>query len=671
MKKYLLVIFSLLFLCSFTSCNKTAHNKNILGGYGDITQGAYNRMGSSYFFEDDIYIYYDGIKINKTSGKVIGLCETPGCSHNSAECVEFVYKGKVFPGKDRIFYTEGTTLYELDDKGKKSLIAVFDTGSNGIALAQSVKIESVTPVSDNAIYVSCQEGSCIYNLDTGKKVYAISYMVCGDDKNVYYYDNASGIFKVDTATMQSNAIADTKFMYPCCCINGVLYCNTDGGSVYSINKDNNIEVLLTERNKKCILLGAAEEKLYYMYTDLDAITEQYSFCDLYSCNTDGEGKEKLNEASLDPNMQAFVRDKALYLFEIGQFGEGQSVYRYDADNNVWNTYAIEGNMGGYMNVQNPQEDEATGEANHEELPPVQKSFSMATGFYSYSIDELTGNEMLVQQKNVPFKADGSRQKTIYQYYVEVEGYPEEGEIYIFVLCGGIFQPVSVNGNEERLVNSVTYKNKEEMRADIEFTIGNSSYANEIIIGTYFADSVMMDDFEEFYNHHETANASKFVYKLEGEYEPEEKKKPEMEGNSVFTDIYTREEGETEEDGEADINLWKTNGFAVISDSLPIGVQRERWNIVFDENTPCYGVFCGNRGRYDIYLLVDDEPAPFYGGEYCLTCNIISEYDAAVFEMDINDIVDDNEKHIAKFLIYDYQTGMLKLQTAQIIQKKDG
>ena len=110
---------------------------------------------------------------------------------------------------------------------------------------------------------------------------------------------------------------------------------------------------------------------------------------------------------------------------------------------------------------------------------------------------------------------------------------------------------------------------------------------------------------------------------------------------------------------------------MISDCVPIGIQDERWNIVIDENTPCYGVFGGDRGRYDIYLLVDDEPAPFYGGEYCLTCNIISEYDAAVFEMDINDIVDDNEKHIAKFLIYDYQTGMLKLQTAQIIQKKDG
>lgn len=82
------------------------------------------------------------------------------------------------------------------------------------------------------------------------------------------------------------------------------------------------------------------------------------------------------------------------------------------------------------------------------------------------------------------------------------------------------------------------------------------------------------------------------------------------------------------------------------------------------------MFGGDRGRYDIYLLVDDEPAPFYGGEYCLTCNIISENDAAVFEMDINDIVDDNEKHIAKFLVYDYQTGMLKLQTAQIIQKRN-
>lgn len=666
MRKHLLVMLSLLLMVILVACDKNADKKNFLGGYGDITSGAYKADFLSGIFEDDIYIYYDGIKINKTSGKVIRLCETPGCSHNSAECIEFVYMGKIFPGKDRIFYTEGTTLYELDDKGKKSLIAVFDTGSNGIPLDQSVKIESVTPVSDNALYVLCQDGSCIYNLDTGEKVYAISYMVCGDDKNVYYYDDTRGIIRIDMETMESNVIADTKFVYPCCCINGVLYCNTDGGSVYSIDKENNIEVFLTERNKRFILLGAAEEKLYYMYTDWNMVTEQYSFCDLYSCNTDGEGKEKLNEASLNPNMQAFVRDKALYLLEMGQLEEGKSVYLYNMDIKTWNTYVLPQNVNSIVSVETTQADEANGEANHEELPPVQKSFSMSSGFYSYSIDELTGNATLITQYNVPFKADGSKQKTIYQYYVEVEGYPEEGEIYIFVMCDGIFQPLSVNGNEERLINSMPYKNKENMSAEIEFTIGNSSYANEIIIGTYLSDSIIENDFEAFYDHNETVGFRSFTYERTDGYEPEEKKKPEMEGNSVFTDVYTREEGETEEI----VNSWKANGVAVISDSLPIGVQRERWNIVFDENTPCYGVFCGNRGRYDIYLLVDDEPAPFYGGEYCLTCNIISEYDAAVFEMDINDIVDDNEKHITKFLIYDYQTGMLKLQTAQIIQKKD-
>lgn len=652
------------------ACDKNADKKNFLGGYGDITQGAYKGSFSLGFFEDDTYIYFGGFKINKISGKVIGLCETPGCSHNSSECVEFVYKEKIFPGKDKIFYTEGTSLYELDDKGKKSLIAVFDTGSNGISLDQSVKIEGVMPVSDNVIYVSCQDGSCIYNLDTGEKVYAISYMVCGDDKNVYYYDNASGIFKVDTATMQSNAIADTKLMYPCCCINGVLYCNTDGGSVYSIDKDDNIDVFLTERNKKIILLGAAGEKLYYMYTDLDAITKQYSFCDLYSCNTDGESREKLNEASLNPNMQAFIRDKALYLLEMGQFEEGKSVYLYNMDNKTWNTYVLGGNAGGYISVQVPQADEASEETSQEEIPPTIKSLSWGGGFYSYSIDELTGNATLINQNNVPFKADGSKQKTIYQYYVELEGYPEEGEIYIFVMCDGIFQPLSVNGNEERLINSIPYKNKENMSAEIEFTIGNSSYANEIIIGTYLSDSVIENDFEEFSNHNEMVGLNSFIYKTEDGYELAEKKKPEMDGNSVSRDVYTCEIGEDEQNIEEVIDGWKSEGFAVISDRLPIGVQQERWNIVFDENTPCYGLFCGNRGRYDIYLLVDDKPVLFYGEEYCLTCNIISENDTVVFEMDINDIVDDDEKHIAKFLVYDYQTGMINLRQAQIIQKKD-
>ena len=671
MKKNLLVILGIVLLISLAACDKNADKKNFLGGYGDITPGAYKEGFLSGFFEDDTYIYFGGFKINKISGKVIGLCETPGCSHNSSECVEFVYKENIFPGKDRIFYTEGPSLYELDHKGKKSLIAVFDTGSNGISLNESVKIEGVMPVSDNTVYVSCQDGSCIYNLDTGEKAYAISYMVCGDDENVYYYDNASGIFKVDTATMQSNAIADTKFMYPCCCINGVLYCNTDGGSVYSIDKDNNIEVFLTERNKKYILLGAAEEKLYYMYTDLDAITKQYSFCDLYSCNTDGEGKEKLNEASLNPNMQAFVRDKALYLLEMGQFEEGETVHLYSIDNKTWNTYVLDQNVNSMVSVETTQEVEATGEASQEEIPPQTKSFSMGEGFYSYSIDELTGNETLITQYNIPFKADGSRQKTIYQYYVEVEGYPEEGEIYIFVLCGGIFQPLSVNGNEERLINSIPYKNKENMSAEIEFTIGNSSYANEVIIGTYLSDSIIEDDFEVFYAHNEIIGERSFIYERTDGYELEEKRKSEMDGNSVFRDVYTCEIGEDERNIEEVINGWKSEGFAVISDRLPIGVQQERWNIVFDENTPCYGLFCGNRGRYDIYLLVDDKPVLFYGGEYCLTCNIISENDTVVFEMDINDIVDDDEKHIAKFLVYDYQTGMINLHLAQIIQKKDG
>lgn len=670
MRKYLLVMLSLLLMVILVACDKNADKKNFLGGYGDITQGAYKGSFSLGFFEDDTYIYFGGFKINKISGKVIGLCETPGCSHNSSECVEFVYKEKIFPGKEKIFYTEGTSLYELDDKGKKSLIAVFDTGSNGIALDKSVKIEGVMPVSDNIIYVSCQDGSCIYNLDTGERVYAISYMICGDDKNVYYYDNASGIFKVDTAAMQSNAIADTKFMYPCCCINGVLYCNTDGGSVYSIDKDNNIEVFLTERNKKCILLGAAGEKLYYMYTDLDAITKQYSFCDLYSCNTDGESREKLNEASLNPNMQAFIRDKALYLLEMGQFEEGKSVYLYNMDNKTWNTYVLDQNVNSMVSLEATQEDEATGEASQEEIPPAIKSLSWGGGFYSYSIDELTGNATLITQYNVPFKADGSKQKTIYQYYVELEGYPEEGEIYIFVMCDGTLQPLSVNGNEERLINSLPYKNKENMSAEIEFTIGNSSDANEIIIGTYLSDSIIEDDFEEFYDHNETVGFRSFTYERTDGYELAEKKKPEMDGNTVFKDIYTYETEEKEQNIEQVINSKKSAGFAVISDSLPIGVQRERWNIVFDENTPCYGLFCGNRGRYDIYLLVDDTPVLFYGEEYCLTCNLISENDTVVFEMDINDIVEDEEKHIAKFLVYDYQTGMVNLHSPQIIQKKD-
>ncbi|MDE5873990.1 MAG: hypothetical protein K2H07_08785, partial [Lachnospiraceae bacterium] len=363
-------------------------------------------------------------------------------------------------------------------------------------------------------------------------------------------------------------------------------------------------------------------------------------------------------------------DKALYLLDMGQFEERESVYLYNMDNKTWNTYVLGGNAGDYISVQVPQEDEATEEANHEELSPVKKSFSMGGGFYSYSIDELTGNATLINQNNVPFKADGSKQKTIYQYYVELEGYPEEGEIYIFVMCNGIFQPLSVNGNEERLINSIPYKNKENMSAEIEFTIGNSSYANEVIIGTYLSDSIIENDFEEFSSHHEMVGSDKFIYKTEDGYGLAEKKKTEMDGNSVFRDVYTCEIGENEQNIEEIIDGWKSENFAVISDSLPIGVQRERWNIVFDENTPCYGLFCGNRGRYDIYLLVDDKPVLFYGEEYCLTCNIISENDTVVFEMDINDIVDDDEKHLAKFLVYDYQTGMINLRQAQIIQKKD-
>lgn len=118
MRKYVMITVFLLLSLLCISCaeNNNEESKNFMGGYGEITEGAYSDGYISAFFEDDVYIYFDMYKINKESGQFLGICEKSGCSHNTADCVEYQYRNRIFPGEDRIFYTSGMNYMRQTQK---------------------------------------------------------------------------------------------------------------------------------------------------------------------------------------------------------------------------------------------------------------------------------------------------------------------------------------------------------------------------------------------------------------------------------------------------------------------------------------------------------------------------------------------------------------------------
>lgn len=664
MRKYLATLILIILIFSCTACrNNNSDSKNFLGGYGKLTQGAYADAYISAFFEDDIYIYFDNYKINKQSGQWINLCDLPGCRHNNPECLTYKYRNKIFPGYDRIFYAEGKTLYEIDEKGNTEYIAAFDTNSQGIFLSENIYIEMVKPLNHDVVYIMCQDGSCLYNIRTKQKLYTAAYMCCASDSDIYYYDaQLNGIVRADAETMQTEFLENTETLYPCFCADNKLYCNTETGIICCMDRAGNIEVCLSKEGMRYILLGIHNDRIYYLLTDMNIMTGEYTYCDLYSSMSDGTNNSKINRQDLKPDMSGFFCENALYLLETETFGGVKSVYIYDFNTDTESTYRIQGDTDNEPDAVSTEAAPDTTEPDGTE-PEPKKSFALATNFYAEVVDTLTGNQSQVSQKTFPFRADGNKLKTTFYYNAEVQGYAEEGYIYVFVMCGGILQPLSVNGSEPELINRVTYKNKKDMYADLEFSLNNASGNRQIIIGYYLSDSVITDDFDVFGDYNETVSYTKFSYELQDGYSLTDKQTPEIYAKEQFDAVYICE---ADENYETMVNT----DIALISDKVPIGQQRERWNLQFKKASSCYGVFHALNGGYTMYLLIDDIPAPIYEGETCINCILGGEGDTLVFDIDIDAIIQDTEQHNAKIMIYDRQTENIKLYPAQIIQKKD-
>lgn len=663
MRKYFVIAMLFILILSSTACRENDVKQNFLGGYGEITQGAYADAYVSVFFADDIYIYFDNYKINKESGQWLNLCESPGCRHETPECLEYKYRNRVFPGYDQIFYVEGKNLYEISNEGDTEYIAAFDTDSNGISLSDDVSIELVRPLGHDIVYIMCQEGSCIYNIQTKEKIYTATNMCCGNDNEIYYYDiELDGIVRADIETMQTEFLENTEGVYPCFCNEGKVYCNTGTGIICSIDQAGDTEVVLAEEGLRYSVLGMNDGRIYYLLTDVNIATGEYTNCELYSSLPDGAEREKIDVQNLKPDMNSFFGKDGFYLLESGNFGGVKSVYAYSFDTKMGNTYLVENGEDNLSDKVSIETNSDSNGSNSEEQMP-KKSFAMATNFYAETADALTGNESLVAQKTIPFIIDGDTLKTTFSYNVEVQGYPSEGQIHIFVMCDGILQKLSVNGNEPSLINSCEYRNKEDMCAELEFTLGNSSDNQQIVIGYYLDDSIITDSLDTFSEYNEAISYTTFMYELENGYTLEKQYPPVIYSEKDFNDVYTYEEGESYE-------VMVNTDIALISDAIPIKRQQERWNLQIEKNSSCYAVFHSQSGSYNMYLLVDNVPVTILEGAEGIMCTINGEFDTVVLDIGIDEIVKDTEQHNVKIMVYNRQTGNVQLFPAQIVQAGD-
>lgn len=660
MRKYAAILILFVLSSLFTSCvNKDKESKNFLGGYGEISPGAYSDLYYSAFFEDDVYIYYDIYKINKQSGQFAGLCENAGCAHNTANCLEYRYAGKVFPAGDKIFFAEGRELYYIDMNGKTTYIDKFETDENGVTLDDYIVIDKVCPINSRCIFVSCGNGSCIYNLDTKERLYISVRYFCGNDENIYYYDkDAECIFCLNTDSWGKKEIDNTRLIYPCAYSEGSLYCNTDTGVICCVDADYKIEVLLSDENVTYTLLGMNKDRLYYMCSDINLMTGDYTYCDIYSANADGANAEKLNVEGLLPDMSqsCFFNDNNIYMLKKDGFNIIET-YVYSISENKCEVY-----KNGLKTSEDYLYPEGQKNDTDEEETEPRASFTIVEDFYAETTDPLTGNKVTVSQKKEPFVVDGNRLRTTFYYNVDVEGnYPKEGVLNVFVMCDGIIQSSSIDGGEDKLINQVAYIDEEDMYAELEFELDNASPDSKIFICDYLSDSIITDDFTEFGNHYEMVSFRDFQYRLSDGYTLEYEMLKPVYSNRNFTEVYTPEENEKHDD---------IPEIAAVSDTVPLEVQSERWNIEFEKNGKLYIIFHNRQGQYNLYVLVDDKPVMLNESNEDLLCDISGDYDSVVYETDVSNIISDNEKHTVKIISYDRSLGLVTMYHDQIIQVKD-
>ena len=656
MRKHVFMLLFLLILLVCTSCNKD-EKQNILGGYGDITAGAYADNYTAPFFADDVYVYYENKRINKQSGQVIGLCDIVGCMHETPDCMEYKYVNRLFPGIDKMFYVNGKKLYEMDVEGKLDYINVFDTDSNGIALDEDRCIEGVKQVNAQCILVTCAEGSCIYNLDTKEKLYTYTSRCCGNERELYFYDDdLSGIVKVDVETWKTSLIADTSFLYPCMYANNRLYCNTETGAICYIDQAGNISSFLSEAGKRYRLLGIGKERMYYIVTDMDIKTENYTICNMYSTSLGERDDKKIEFQELEPGMTCFWGGDEMYMLKNDMSGAMQKVYYYQIDSEQGRLYVNDGRDDDEDNVFEVESDGS--------VESFAKYFAMHTGFYAEIIDPFTGNSVEIQQDKVPLEVAGNKTKTIfYCNMIDAGGYLEEGYIYLVVMCDGILQMTSLEGNEPELINRVKYRKGEGVVSNIEIELNNSSENNEIIIGFYVSNTIITDTYEIFTDYHETMGYEAFTYEIVGDSDLNKAVLAQKESAYSFDDIYIPEE---DEEDVMEANNMKKD-LAVISNDVLVKQQRERWNTLFTKDE-LYIIFHSDAGNYNLYLLVDDKPVPIYAQNVCVACNVNEKYDTVVFKPDTETVIGDGEKHNVKIMVYDKNEDRIRLHWAQIVQK---
>lgn len=664
MRRYAMVLIMIIFIFLLPACTSNKDdNKNFLGGYGQISSAAYSDNYMPAFFEDDVYIYFNIYKVNKESGSFVRLCEKTGCTHNTPDCTEYQYANRIFPGKDKIFWTKDKELYYIDMYGKTTYIDTFDTDENGIVLDDGVKIEKVYQINSSCIYVSCSNGSCIYRLDTKEKIYTMANYCHGNDKYIFFYDfDKKCIVRVDINNDKIEYLDNTSAIYPCMFVDDKLYCNTDTGIICYIDLNYDIHVLISDKDNRYTLVGATNESMYYMKSDVNIMTGDYTYFDLFYSNIDGGEETKIEIDNLSPDISdnVFFNNEKIYMIKNDKSFNIDEICIFDIKNNKYNTYIneIKATDSNTVYLQNQESD---GEAYGNELKS-RKSYVIKTNFYTEKNDGLTGNQVTVMQSEQPFYVDGSHLKTTFYYNVDVDGdYSEQGMLNVFVMCDGIIQSSSIDGSDAAYINQVPYVDEEDMFADIDFVINNASPYNEIMICYYLADSIITDDFKEFNNYNETIETARFSYMLADDYSLEYSNMNTLYSNYKFSDIYTAELDEKVED---------IPGLAVISDVIPIGTQNERWNLEFDSDSKLYLMFYKFSGQYNIYLIIDDEPVMLGENSECLLCDINGEDDSLIYDTDVNNIVNDNKKHSAKILVYERNTGQVLLYADQIIQVRE-
>ncbi|MBO5260770.1 MAG: hypothetical protein J6A82_00750 [Coprococcus sp.] len=666
MGKRTIIIICMMFLLAVfqTGCTKNdKRTQNFLGGYGQIENGAFADTYESPFFEDDVYIYYRNLKINKNTKKWINLCEKPGCTHGTADCIQYMHAGHVFPAEDKIYFADGKKLYTINTSGEKEYVAEFSKDCNGVSLADDVNIGSIQAVSENVIYVSCQQGSCFFNIETGDKLYVYTYEFCGDEGSIYYYDDGiQAVVKVDTRTLVSHNLMGTKGVYPRVIKDGKLYCDTDAGAVCCIDNAGNIELIKSSDKCNYTLISVYDDRLYYLESDSNQFTGEGTYCNL--CSSMLDGSDEINKAAqgINPEMAMFAGDQKIFFLDTDYDGYGgiKSVSTFSFVDDSYNEYpssiSSDTDLTGENNSEMP-------EPNEDSETQDEKSFAIGSAFYASVKDELTGKDIYVKQDKEPFIIDGSENWTTFYTNVEVNGYPEEGYIYIFVMCDGKLQMSQVENEKMALISKVRYKNKKDMYVKLGFELGNSSPDNKIVIGFYLSDFEITDNYEEFSKYRETVTTKEFRYRLADGYSLDNGTVVEEESKYETDDVYTYEDQENRDTISGTI-------ITAISDDIPIKRQKERWRVCLSDASKCKVILCADYGTYDIYAIVDDAVMPLSGEGSSIRCNITGDNEAVVFTTDMESVLWDGQPHKVKILVNDRQTGRLGISSAQIIEKRD-